>query len=142
MGRKTVNTLSKFVLINDRNDDIDSDVNIWSEDGYCDTNALVKGTLGEILNRAVIDELHCQIVSKSQNLFDKVVMEIHEYLKTDPFRQFLQSMYYHRYLQWVWLERRPVNENNFFCYRLLGKGGFAEVCSVQSSNRCLKVLQN
>ena len=24
-------------------------------------------------------------------------------------------------------------KNNFFCYRLLGKGGFAEVCSVQSS---------
>lgn len=125
--------VSKFVLINNRNDDIDSDVNIWSEDGYCDTNALVKGTLGEILNRSVIDELHSQILSKSQNLFDKVVLEIHEYLKTDPFRQFLQSMYYHRYLQWVWLERRPVNENNFFCYRLLGKGGFAEVCSVQSS---------
>ena len=106
----------KFMVGSSRNNEVDSDVNVWSEDGYCDTNALTKGTLNEILKPSTICELHQQLVSKNQNLFKKVVTEIHEFLKTDPFRQFQQSMYYHRYLQWVWLERRPVNENNFFCY--------------------------
>ena len=92
---------NKFMVGNSRNNEGDSDVNVWSEDGYCDTNALTKGTLNEILKPSTICELHQQLVSKNQNLFKKVVTEIHEFLKTDPFRQFQQSMYYHRYLQWV-----------------------------------------
>lgn len=40
-------------------------------------------------------------------------------------------MYFHRYLQWKWLEKRPVDKNTFRLYRILGKGGFGEVCACQ-----------
>lgn len=42
------------------------------------------------------------------------------------------SMYFHRYLQWKWLERQPVTYKTFRMYRVLGKGGFGEVCACQS----------
>ena len=45
---------------------------------------------------------------------------------------FFRSMYFHRYLQWKWLERQPVTYKTFRMYRVLGKGGFGEVCACQS----------
>ncbi|XP_062311608.1 G protein-coupled receptor kinase 6-like isoform X2 [Osmerus eperlanus] len=40
-------------------------------------------------------------------------------------------MYYNRFLQWKWLERQPITKNTFRQYRVLGKGGFGEVCACQ-----------
>ncbi|XP_037004730.1 G protein-coupled receptor kinase 5 isoform X3 [Artibeus jamaicensis] len=40
-------------------------------------------------------------------------------------------MYFDRFLQWKWLERQPVTKNTFRQYRVLGKGGFGEVCACQ-----------
>ncbi|KAL1492087.1 hypothetical protein ABEB36_012581 [Hypothenemus hampei] len=40
-------------------------------------------------------------------------------------------MYFHRYLQWKWLESQPVTHKTFRMYRVLGKGGFGEVCACQ-----------
>ncbi|XP_075426519.1 G protein-coupled receptor kinase 4 isoform X11 [Ascaphus truei] len=40
-------------------------------------------------------------------------------------------MYFSRFLQWKWLERQPVTKNTFRHYRVLGKGGFGEVCACQ-----------
>ncbi|XP_025766479.1 G protein-coupled receptor kinase 6 isoform X2 [Oreochromis niloticus] len=48
-----------------------------------------------------------------------------------PFADYLDSMYYNRFLQWKWLERQPVTKNTFRQYRVLGKGGFGEVCACQ-----------
>ena len=45
---------------------------------------------------------------------------------------YYRSMYFHRYLQWKWLERQPVTYKTFRMYRVLGKGGFGEVCACQS----------
>ena len=36
-----------------------------------------------------------------------------------------------RYLQWKWLEAQPVTYKTFRMYRVLGKGGFGEVCACQ-----------
>jgi G protein-coupled receptor kinase len=41
-------------------------------------------------------------------------------------------MYFHRYLQWKYLERQSVTYKTFRMYRVLGKGGFGEVCACQS----------
>lgn len=30
---------------------------------------------------------------------------VHDYLKGDPFHEYLDSMYFDRFLQWKWLER-------------------------------------
>lgn len=57
--------------------------------------------------------------------------EIRTFLSGDPFKQFIDSMYFHRYLQWKWLEKRPVDKHTFRLYRVLGKGGFGEVCACQ-----------
>uniref|UniRef100_A0A674PC30 G protein-coupled receptor kinase n=1 Tax=Takifugu rubripes TaxID=31033 RepID=A0A674PC30_TAKRU len=56
---------------------------------------------------------------------------IHDYLSMAPFADYLDSMYYNRFLQWKWLERQPVTKNTFRQYRVLGKGGFGEVCACQ-----------
>uniref|UniRef100_A0A4W5NG60 G protein-coupled receptor kinase n=1 Tax=Hucho hucho TaxID=62062 RepID=A0A4W5NG60_9TELE len=56
---------------------------------------------------------------------------IHDYLSVAPFADYIDSMYYNRFLQWKWLERQPVTKNTFRQYRVLGKGGFGEVCACQ-----------
>ncbi|VDL97431.1 unnamed protein product [Schistocephalus solidus] len=50
---------------------------------------------------------------------------------TTVFIAFTKSIYFQRYLQWKWLERRPVTKDTFRMYRVLGKGGFGEVCACQ-----------
>ena len=81
-------------------------------------------TLANHLTEETLTDVRNNIESKKQDLFTKCVIDINEFLRNEPFAMFLKSMYYHRYLQWLWLERRPVNEHNFYVYRLLGKGGF------------------
>ncbi|KAJ8317080.1 hypothetical protein KUTeg_004984 [Tegillarca granosa] len=59
------------------------------------------------------------------------INQVNDYLKGAPFEEFLESMYFKRYLQWKWLEGQPVTKNTFRMYRVLGKGGFGEVCACQ-----------
>lgn len=40
-----------------------------------------------------------------------------------------------RYLQWKWLEAQPITYKTFRMYRVLGKGGFGEVCACQVSTK-------
>uniref|UniRef100_A0A674P500 G protein-coupled receptor kinase n=1 Tax=Takifugu rubripes TaxID=31033 RepID=A0A674P500_TAKRU len=66
-----------------------------------------------------------------KELFKDCTKLIHDYLSMAPFADYLDSMYYNRFLQWKWLERQPVTKNTFRQYRVLGKGGFGEVCACQ-----------
>ena len=70
--------------------------------------------------------------SGQRDLFAQCVFEVKSYLSNEPFDEFLNSMYFHRYLQWKWLERQPITYKTFRMYRVLGKGGFGEVCACQS----------
>ncbi|XP_069798071.1 G protein-coupled receptor kinase 5-like isoform X7 [Narcine bancroftii] len=56
---------------------------------------------------------------------------VHDYLSGGPFTEYQESMYFSRFLQWKWLERQPATKNTFRHYRVLGKGGFGEVCACQ-----------
>uniref|UniRef100_A0A8C3P8B4 G protein-coupled receptor kinase n=1 Tax=Chrysemys picta bellii TaxID=8478 RepID=A0A8C3P8B4_CHRPI len=56
---------------------------------------------------------------------------VQDYLSGAPFEAYQQSIYFSRFLQWKWLERQPVTKNTFRYYRVLGKGGFGEVCACQ-----------
>uniref|UniRef100_A0A674JXU7 G protein-coupled receptor kinase n=1 Tax=Terrapene triunguis TaxID=2587831 RepID=A0A674JXU7_9SAUR len=58
-------------------------------------------------------------------------LSVLDYLSGEPFQEYLDSMYFDRFLQWKWLERQPVTKNTFRQYRVLGKGGFGEVCACQ-----------
>ncbi|XP_063638247.1 G protein-coupled receptor kinase 5 isoform X4 [Pan troglodytes] len=66
-----------------------------------------------------------------KELFSACAQSVHEYLRGEPFHEYLDSMYFDRFLQWKWLERQPVTKNTFRQYRVLGKGGFGEVCACQ-----------
>ncbi|VEN57251.1 unnamed protein product, partial [Callosobruchus maculatus] len=61
------------------------------------------------------------------------VQAVKECLAGEPFKEFTTSMYFHRYLQWKWLETQPITYKTFRMYRVLGKGGFGEVCACQVS---------
>uniref|UniRef100_A0A671RUJ3 G protein-coupled receptor kinase n=1 Tax=Sinocyclocheilus anshuiensis TaxID=1608454 RepID=A0A671RUJ3_9TELE len=61
----------------------------------------------------------------------ELFQEFREYLSGEPFSAYQEAMYFSRFLQWQWLERQPVTKNTFRHYRVLGKGGFGEVCACQ-----------
>lgn len=66
-------------------------------------------------------------------LFIKIAENLDKKLYEEPFNEFLNdSMYFKRYLQIKHLERLPITKNTFRMYRVLGKGGFGEVCACQS----------
>ncbi|XP_023700550.1 G protein-coupled receptor kinase 6 [Paramormyrops kingsleyae] len=66
-----------------------------------------------------------------KDLFKECTKLIHGCLSEAPFSDYQESMYFNRFLQWKWLERQPVTKNTFRQYRVLGKGGFGEVCACQ-----------
>ncbi|GLV32684.1 G protein-coupled receptor kinase 2 [Carabus blaptoides fortunei] len=66
-----------------------------------------------------------------KDLFAPCVAAVKACLAGQPFRDFTVTMYFHRYLQWKWLEALPVTYKTFRMYRVLGKGGFGEVCACQ-----------
>lgn len=49
------------------------------------------------------------------------------FLQDQPFRDFLASPFYDKFLQWKVFEMQPVSDNYFTEFRVLGKGGFGEV---------------
>ena len=111
----------------------DSGVDVGCEEqqiGKC--GYVQQDRFAELLSEETLNKLHVNLKGQGQDLFANCIHDVNNFLKKEPFEKFKLSTYYHQYLQWKWLERRPVNENNFYCYRLLGKGGFAEVRSVQS----------
>ncbi|VDD96224.1 unnamed protein product [Enterobius vermicularis] len=67
----------------------------------------------------------------SSDIFSETYKAVRGFLAAEPFRQFIQTKYFYRYLQWKWLEKRPVDKRTFRLYRVLGKGGFGEVCACQ-----------
>ncbi|XP_053155649.1 G protein-coupled receptor kinase 6 isoform X2 [Hemicordylus capensis] len=66
-----------------------------------------------------------------KELFKELTKLIHDYLSVAPFADYLDSIYFNRFLQWKYLERWHVTKNTFRQYRVLGKGGFGEVCACQ-----------
>ncbi|KAK7109223.1 G protein-coupled receptor kinase 5-like isoform X1 [Littorina saxatilis] len=78
---------------------------------------------------AAKEEMNSKIASK--DLFNDCAQVVKNYLAEEPFSDFVESMFFKRYLQWKWLESQPVTKNTFRMYRVLGKGGFGEVCACQ-----------
>ncbi|XP_066447263.1 G protein-coupled receptor kinase 6 isoform X2 [Eleutherodactylus coqui] len=70
-------------------------------------------------------------INPCKELFKDCSKLVHDFLSMAPFSDYLDSQYYNRFLQWKWLEREPVTKNTFRQYRVLGKGGFGEVCACQ-----------
>lgn len=61
------------------------------------------------------------------NLFDKLDSIIFSYLKETHWETFKNSEDYVKYFNFLTLSERPVTENDFALYRVLGRGGFGVV---------------
>lgn len=82
-----------------------------------------------------LEELNTAIENNnaSKSLFICIFGCIESFLYDKPFYEFIDnSMFFKRYLQIKQLERSPITKNTFRMYRVLGKGGFGEVCACQS----------
>lgn len=85
----------------------------------------------DILNIEMVEKCKEKLSSGNRELFSDCLAATKAFLAGEPFSQFESSMYFHRYLQWKWLESQPVTYKTFRMYRVLGKGGFGEVCACQ-----------
>ncbi|XP_058464241.1 G protein-coupled receptor kinase 2 [Malaya genurostris] len=85
----------------------------------------------DILNDDIVAQVRSKLSVGSKELFEASILAVKTFLEGEPFREFEASMYFHRYLQWKWLEAQPVTYKTFRMYRVLGKGGFGEVCACQ-----------
>ena len=86
----------------------------------------------DALSEETINNVIQNVDSGGRELFSACVKEVKEHLSRDPFDEFKQSMYFLRYLQWKKLETQHVTYKTFRMYRVLGKGGFGEVCACQT----------
>nr|XP_033805111.1 G protein-coupled receptor kinase 5-like [Geotrypetes seraphini] len=69
--------------------------------------------------------------SPCKDIFNNCLTSLYEYLRGVPFKEYQEGMYFDRFLQWKSLERQVVTKDTFRQYRVLGKGGFGEVCACQ-----------
>ncbi|XP_060098246.1 rhodopsin kinase GRK7 [Heteronotia binoei] len=75
----------------------------------------------------------CQAATKNdfENVMILAIEEAKTFLNGKPFEDFQNSQYFEKFLQWKAFEKQPVSEKHFEEFRVLGKGGFGEVCAVQ-----------
>ena len=73
------------------------------------------------LSEHTIKNVLDNVENKHRDLFNRCVSEVKSYLSKEPFNEFKTSMYFHRYLQWIYLERQPITYKTFRMYRVLGK---------------------
>lgn len=64
--------------------------------------------------------------------FDEAVMDqmreaTREFLRGQPFSEYLKSPFFYRFLQWKEFEKQKITTKYFYEFRTLGKGGFGEV---------------
>ncbi|XP_045540038.1 G protein-coupled receptor kinase 2 isoform X2 [Papilio machaon] len=85
----------------------------------------------DVVVPTVVDDACSLLEGGSKDIFGECVRCVKSFLAGAPFAEFERSMYFHRYLQWKWLEAQPVTQHTFRMYRVLGKGGFGEVCACQ-----------
>ena len=59
----------------------------------------------DIINIDLIQKCKERLNNADRDLFLECLSIVKNYLANEPFSEFLESMYFHRYLQWKWLER-------------------------------------
>ena len=101
----------------------------------CQTNT---NDIKDYISSSTLDLVIQNAKSKRPDLFKDCVLDVQAYLSLEPFKEFKKSIYFDHYLQWLGLERQPITMKTFYMYRVLGKGGFGEVCACQTrSSGCV-----
>nr|AUG68901.1 G protein-coupled receptor kinase 1X [Mordacia mordax] len=70
--------------------------------------------------------------ARANGSFAEALAETLEHLRAHALAKYVGSPHYLRYLQFKWLEMQPMGEEWFSDFRVLGKGGFGEVCACQA----------
>ncbi|XP_051840211.1 rhodopsin kinase GRK1 [Antechinus flavipes] len=96
--------------------------------GYLDPQAKL---FCSFLEEGMIEKVKEKHSSIPNGLFQPLLQATLGYLSEAPFREYLESLYFMRFLQWKWLEAQPIGEDWFLDFRVLGKGGFGEVSGCQ-----------
>lgn len=65
------------------------------------------------------------------DLFKESEQHLLKFLEENAFDKYKESLHFSRFLQFKWLEAQSVSEEWFLDFRVLGKGGFGEVCACQ-----------
>lgn len=65
------------------------------------------------------------------DLFKESERLLLKHLEAEAFGKFKDSLHFYRFLQFKWLEAQSVSDEWFMDFRVLGKGGFGEVCACQ-----------
>ncbi|XP_077171160.1 rhodopsin kinase GRK1 [Paroedura picta] len=65
------------------------------------------------------------------DLFKESEQRLLAFLEEEAFGKYKESLHFLRFLQFKWLEAQSVSEDWFLDFRVLGKGGFGEVCACQ-----------
>jgi G protein-coupled receptor kinase len=79
----------------------------------------------EIINDDIIGQCKERLHEGSKDVFAACTAVVRDYLAGEPFKDFENSMYFHRYLQWKWLERYTpmthtyTHTHTFSIYRFL-----------------------
>ena len=103
---------------------LDADKAAITESDFLTKTTSAPGTSSkyiDILPTQMVEKVRKEISSKSRELFAECQVEVKKFLSEAPFKDFRMSMYFHRYLQWKYLERQPVTYKTFRMYRVLGK---------------------
>lgn len=58
----------------------------------------------EIINETTVEQCKERLHEGSKDVFAACSEVVRDFLAGEPFREFEASMYFHRYLQWKWLE--------------------------------------
>ncbi|CAN0037537.1 unnamed protein product, partial [Sphacelaria rigidula] len=61
------------------------------------------------------------------DLFDVLEAWIFEYLRDNVHAPFMLSGHFQEYTRFLHIQHRPVTENDFILFRVLGRGGFGAV---------------
>ncbi|EMP25223.1 Rhodopsin kinase [Chelonia mydas] len=65
------------------------------------------------------------------DLFKEAEGQLLKHLEEQALARYAGSLFFSRFLQFKWLEGQSVTEEWFLDFRVLGKGGFGEVCACQ-----------
>ena len=103
-----------------------------AEEGECSNVSSDIKSIKDYISVSTTQSVLNDVRTKRLDLFKDCVVEIEAFLALEPFQEFKKSIYFQHYLQWLGLERQPVTMKTFYMYRVLGKGGFGEVCACQT----------
>ncbi|KAL2301124.1 hypothetical protein Nmel_011683, partial [Mimus melanotis] len=100
------------------------------------TNFLKEGAKNYLsyMSSDLVSKCKAATAKDYENITQLAKEETKVFFKDKPFQDFQNSPFYEKFIQWKVFEKQPVTEKYFSEFRVLGKGGFGEVCAIQVKN--------